>query len=199
MSTSARILQAALKSQQAWAQTAGKAGAFWAFPGFLAFGWVLFPALDHEWKQEMGWASDPKAVVKKVHAAKVARMEAHMKAKGIDPDSDKKAKKDEDEEEEEEEEEAPAEEDAEEEEETAPATEDEDAGDEEEGGDDEEEGGDDEGGDEEEDDDEPSPPKPLFDPVQGRNLTKQEFWDNFQLKSVRMNDEDDDEEDEDGE
>ena len=185
MSSSAKILAQALKSQQAWARTAGTAGAYWVFPGLLTAGWLLWPALDQEWLQSIGMATDPSLVVKQVQEAKVARMEAHMKAKGIEVPS--KAAKEE-EEEEEEEEEAPA---PEEEEEPAPADEEEDDGGDE-GGDE-----DDEGDDDDDDEDVGPPPKPLYDPVKGDNLTSAEMWDNFTIKAVRMNDEDDDD-DEDG-
>ena len=193
MSSSSKILQTALKSQQAWAKTAGKAGAFWIFPGLLTAGWLLFPALDQEWKREVGLETDPSLIIKQVEAAKTARMEAFMKAKGIEkPKADEK---EDEEEEEEEEEEAPPAEEEEEEEEAGPADEEEDVV--EEGGDDEEEGGDDE--EEEDDDEEAPPPKPLYDPVKGGDLTKDEMWDNFILKAIKMNDEDDDDDDEDGE
>jgi len=193
-------MQAALKSQQAWAKTAATAGAYWIFPGLLTAGWLLFPALDQEWKESLGLATNPSLVVKQVQDAKTARMEAFMKAKGIE--TPKAAEKDEDEEEEEaeeEEEEAPVEEEEEAEEEAAgPADEEEDTGAEEEEKEEEEEeesGDDDE---EEEEDDEAPPPKPLYDPVKGANLTNHEMWDNFILKTVKMNDEDDDDdEDED--
>ena len=196
-------MQAALKSQQAWAKTAAKAGAYWIFPGLLTAGWLLFPALDQEWKQNLGLETDPMLVVKQVQDAKTARMEAFMKAKGIE--KPKASEKEDDEEEEEEEEEAPAEEEAEEEEgeEAGPADEEEDSGAAEEEEEEEKEGGDDEEGEEDEDDDDEEsgpPPKPLYDPVKGANLTHNEIWDNFTLKALKMNDDDDDDdEDEDGE
>ena len=185
-STSARILKQALKSQQAWARTAGTAGAYWVFPGLLTAGWLLWPALDQEWLQSIGLATDPSLVVKQVQEAKVARMEARLKAKGIAPASAAAAKEEEEDEEEEEEEEAAAEE----EEEPAPADEEEDSGD-----DDDDDGDDD---DDDDDDDAGPPPKPLYDPVKGDKLTPDEMWDNFTLKAVRMNDDDDDDDDDDG-
>ena len=65
--------------------------------------------------------------------------------------------------------------------------------DDEEGGDEEEEEN------EDEDDDEPAPPKPLYEPVKGDDVSRKDLWDNFSIKAVRMTDEefDDEEYDED--
>ena len=89
--------------------------AFWAFPLLLGAGWVLWPALDYEWKMELGLAPDPEAVVNRVQLEKEQRLAAKMKAAGGGGGAQAAA---EEEEEEEEEEAAAAEE--EEEEEAAP-------------------------------------------------------------------------------
>jgi hypothetical protein len=159
-------------------------GAVWVFPIVVGAGWVLWPAMDYEWKMSMGLAADPEAGINHVQQLKDRRFEAHLAASG------KKIKKEVEKEDEEEEEEA-----AEDEEEAG--------GDEEGGGDDEEEGGGggDEGGDEEEeeeDEDEEEKKLPsLYDPVKGEHVTMTDHWDNFTLKALRMSDDDDDDDEDD--
>jgi len=50
--------------------------------------------------------------------------------------------------------------------------------------------------DEDDDDDGPSPPAPLYDPVKGApdELSKEDLWDNFTIKAVRMTDDEFDDE-----
>jgi hypothetical protein len=173
----------------------------WAFPGLLTVGWLLWPALDKEWMQELGLASDPDADWKAVQAAKMARMEAKRIASGGAPRAAAAAaavaaEEDDAEEEEEVEEASPKaetekeeEEEEEEEKEVAPADEDEE---EEQAG-----GGDDgEGDDDEEEEKEVAAFPKLYDPVKGKNLTREEIWDNFTLKSIDFLAEDDDDEEE---
>jgi hypothetical protein len=178
----ARVLQKGLASQIAWGRTVGASAGYWAFPGLMIAGWILWPALDQEWLQGLGLATDPEAIVKTVQEAKTVRMEAHFKAKGGGAvlAVDDNAGKENDDEEEEEEEEAPVEE-----ADPAPADEEEDVPEEEAEEEDEEE----------EEESEDAPAKPLYDPVKGEHLTTDELWDNFILKAVRMNDDDDDDDD----
>lgn len=161
----------------------------WAFPLAGTAGWVLWPALDLEWKVSLGLASDPEGDVKYVENLRVMRMEAAKQAKGVMDDVDAVKEKvavlvEEEEEEEEVEEEAPVEE--EEEEDAAPAPEEE----EEESGDDAEE--------EEEEEAEEGPRKELYEYVKG-SKENEVIWDNFALKSVRMGEDDDDDDDDEGE
>jgi len=153
---------------------------FWAFPAAVGAGWLLWPALDYEWKMEMGLAPDPEAVINRVQAEKDQRLALKMK--------DKPAVVEDDEEEEEEEEAAPEEE--EEEEEAAPAQDE--AEDEEdvpamEDGDDEDVGGEAGGGDDDEDEEsEEAPPPPLYLPTKKDKLAPKDVWDNFTLKALKM-------------
>jgi len=50
--------------------------------------------------------------------------------------------------------------------------------------------------DDDDDDDEPSPPAPLYEPVKGTpdELKKEDLWDNFTIKAVRMTDDEFDDE-----
>jgi hypothetical protein len=151
----------------------------WAFPITLGLGWFMWPALDYEWKMEMGFAPDPEAAINKVHNAKLARMEALKIAKGGSVSSgalkDAFAEKDDDDEEEEEA--------TEEETEDSPG----------------EDGDDDvpaaEYGDaEEEEEEEEIKFKPLFVPTKAEKLGPKEIWDNFTIKALNMSEDDDDEE-----
>lgn len=156
--------------------------ALWAFPGLVGLGWFLWPALDYEWKMEMGWAPDPEAGVNRVHNAKLARMEAAVQnaakqggsvssSSGIALTGASAAK------EEREEEEV-----ASEEEEDVPAMED---------------GDDNDSSDDEEEEEQEIKIKPLYLPTKADKLTPQEIWDNFTVKALNMSeDDDDDDEDE---
>jgi hypothetical protein len=187
----ARVLQKGLASQIAWGRTVGASAGYWAFPGLMIAGWILWPALDQEWLQGLGLATDPEAIVKTVQEAKTVRMEAHFKAKGggavlaVDDNAGKENDDEEEEEEENDDEEAPPEQ--EEEADPAPADEEEDVP--------EEDVPEEEDEEEEEEESEDAPVKPLYDPVKGEHLTTDELWDNFILKAVRMNDDDDDDDD----
>lgn len=130
---------------------------------------VCFRFFAVEWKISLGLAPDPEAGVQMVQDARIKRMEA----KGIFL---KKSGGDDEEEEEEEEED----------EEQEPEAEEEESGD---------EGGDDEDSEEEEEeDDEPKVViKPLYVPLKGKKLGKEEIWDNFTIKALKMNDDDEDE------
>ena len=75
MSFTRQMFQKAMSSQVRFFKTVGKSGALWAFPGLVTAGWLLWPALDQEWLQSLGLASDPDAVVKAVQAAKEAEQE----------------------------------------------------------------------------------------------------------------------------
>jgi hypothetical protein len=160
---------------------------FWAFPAGLGFAWILWPALDYEWKMELGLAPDPEAVINRVYEQKLARMKAVQMAKtgGTSVSSSALAaaavEKDDDDEEEEE---AVAEPEEEKEEEAAaegdddvPAMED---------GDDEEE--------EEEEEEESASIKikPLYLPTKADKLGLDDIWDNFTIKAVNMSEDDDD-------
>jgi hypothetical protein len=167
-------------------------GAVWAFPIIVGASWVLWPAIDYEWKMSMGLAADPEASINYVQKLKDQRLVAHHLA-AASSSGNKTMKKEV--EEEEEEEEAAAEEGGDEEggdEEGG----DEEGGDKEGGGDDDEEegGGDDEEEEEEEDDGEPKKldiPS-LYDPVKGEKVAIADQWDNFTLKALNMSDDDDD-------
>ena len=64
----------------------------------------------------------------------------------------------------------------------------------------EDKGADEDEGDEEEEEEESKPPvKPLYIPTKGEKLSKQEMWDNFTIKALKMTEDDDDEEEEDDE
>lgn len=170
--------------------------AYWAFPALLGFGWILWPALDYEWKMELGLAPDPEAAMNRVYEAKLARMEAAKITHGtttttttaggkVTADAGDDGEEEDTEEESEEEEEA--------------------AGDEPEEKDDEETAADDdvpamEDGDAEEgDDDEEEEPesikfKPLYVPTKAAKLNMEEVWDNFTIKALNMSEDDDDDE-----
>ena len=53
----------------------GSENVFWLFPAALGAGWLLWPAIDLEWKMEMGLAEDPEAPIIAVQEAKTRRME----------------------------------------------------------------------------------------------------------------------------
>jgi hypothetical protein len=154
--------------------------AVWALPGLTLVGWILWPALDAEWMIGMGLFDDPMAGNNMVQAAKDVRMAAKGPIGGA-------AAAEEEEEEEEAEEEAEEEEAAAEEEEEEEA-----AADEEEEEEKEEEA-------EEEDDEDEAKIviKPLYLPTKAAKLNKEDMWDNFTIKAVRMSDDDDDDDDED--
>ena len=156
--------------------------AFWAFPLLLGAGWVLWPALDYEWKMELGLAPDPEAVVNRVQLEKEQRLAAKMKAGGGGGGGAQAAAEEEEEEEEEaaaaeeeEEEAAPVAAADEQEEEDVPAMEDGDA--EEESSSEEEES--------EEEEAEEAPVPPLYLPTKADKLSPQDVWDNFTIK-VRL-------------
>jgi hypothetical protein len=186
---------------------------FWGVPLVMTAAWLLYPTLDQNWLMEVGWAADPEAHINLVEEEKQKRLQAYKLAKGIPASGTKTTKKEkveeeqEEEEQEEEEEESTEEEMSDEEEdeespketseeEDVPAMEDGDEDAEEEG---EEEAGEEEEEEEEEDDEkEPVPGGPfLYDPVKGDNLTYEEIFDNFTIKSLHMTDDDDDDDDED--
>jgi hypothetical protein len=159
---------------------------YWALPVTVGAGWLLWPAIDLEWKMELGLAGDPEDGIKKVQAAKMKRMELVLGQQAKVAMASPK----EDDEEEEEEEEGDAEGEGEEE-----AGGEGEGGGEEEGGD--EEGGDEdggEGGDDEEEEEKSVAIKPLYvviKPPAGIKLPIQQMWDNFAIKAVKMTEEDD--------
>jgi flagellar biosynthesis GTPase FlhF len=161
----------------------------WAVPGLTLVGWILYPAMDEEFMIGLGLFPDPDADVNMVQAAKDARMALKFPNQASTAGG---AAVVEEEEEEEEEASAEAEEEAaSEEEEEEEAAADEAAADEE-----EEEAADEE--EEEEEDEEKIEIKPLYLPTKGKHLDKEDIWDNFTIKAVRMNEDmDDDDEDED--
>jgi len=145
---------------------------FWAFPALVGAGWVIWPAIDYEWKMEMGWAPDPEATINRVQAEKEQRYALKAKSKPAEEEEEEEAAAAA------EEEEAPAAEEEEEEEESeeaaapmdfedVPAMED---------GDEEEEEK------EEEEEAEEAPVPPLYLPTKADKLTPQDVWDNFTLK-----------------
>jgi hypothetical protein len=151
--------------------------------------WFLYPAIDHDWLQERGLMRDPEWQVQRVHEAKLARMEAAGKGRSTEgpPDTANKAGAAKEEEEQEEEEEAPPAEEEEEEEEAPQPPEAEEE---------EEDVAAAEGADEEEEEQEEESEvhvKPLYLPTKKDKLTPQEMWDNFTLKALRMDDEEEDE------
>ena len=150
--------------------------AAWAFPGTMIFSWVIWPTLDRDWLQEIGLVADPDAGMLSVQAATKARMEARMATVAA-------AKMEKEGAVEEEEEEAAPEDAAKED--VAPA----DEGEEEEEQEEEDE--------EKEKEEESLELKPLYDPVKGDNLTREEMWDNYTLKATRLDDDDDDDDEED--
>ena len=164
---------------------------YWALPVTVGAGWLLWPAIDLEWKMELGLAPDPEDGIKKVQAAKMKRMELALgqqsKVAMASPKED---------EEEEEEYEGDAEGEGEDENggEGGGGGTDEEGGDEE-GGDEEgedEDGGED-GGDEEEEE-KSVEIKPLYvviKPPSGIQLPIQQMWDNFAIKALKMTEEDD--------
>jgi hypothetical protein len=144
---------------------------------------------------EVGWAPDPEAYMNQLEEEKKKRLETFKLAKGIPISGTKTTKKEKVEEEEEEEDTEEEEESSDEED--VPAMEDGDEGGDEE---DEEVEEEEEEEEEEEDDDEkePVPGGPfLYDPVKRDNLTYEEIFDNFAIKSLHMSDDDDDDDDED--
>jgi hypothetical protein len=152
----------------------------WAFPITLGLGWFMWPALDYEWKMEMGFAPDPEAAINKVHNAKLARMEALKIAKGGSISSgalqDAVAEKDDDEEEEEAtEEETEEESSVDDGDDDVPAAED---------------------GDAEEEEEEEIKFKPLFVPTKAEKLGPKEIWDNFTIKALNVSEDDDDDDEE---
>ena len=187
-------------------------GAMWAFPLAVTAGWLLWPAVDYEWKMELGLAPDPEATINRVHQEKLKRYDDFRKANGKPPVGAAAAAKAVVEEEEEEEEEAAADEDevgggggGDDETGEEGGEEGEGGGGDEDGAGDEagaggEEGEEQEDGEEEEDeeDDEPKKPNipPLYMPNKDKKLGLQDQWDNFTLKALNY-DEDDDDDDED--
>lgn len=155
---------------------------FWAFPVLVGTGWLLWPALDHEWKMNLGLASDPERIINRVQLEKDQRLAAKKNmtlsgsggsistsnAKTEEEEDEEEVVEDADNDEEEEEEQVVNEAAAEEEDEDdAPALE----------NDDEEE-------EDEESEEEPAPP--LYMPSKGKNLTSEEIWDTFTIKALRM-------------
>jgi hypothetical protein len=175
-------------SSQVTKSILGSNSLLWVFPLTATFGWILYPVLDTEWLQEMGLASDPNAELVRVSAARMARLQAHAaakeakKAKVTSSSSAAvvatKHKKEEDKEEE-----------GEEPEEDAGAVEEEDAGAVEEEDEDGKES-------EEEEEAEPTAVKRLYYPIKGDKLTTEELWYNFTVKTIRLSDAEDEEEDE---
>jgi hypothetical protein len=155
----------------------------WGFPLAVFGGWILFPALDYDWKISVGLEADPEAPSNAVQAAKDARREAFEKAKG----QSTPATQEEDDDDVEEEDTAEPEEEQEAEEE--PTT---DGDENEESEESEEEEA------EEEEEEEKIEIKPLYMPTKGKNLTPQDIWDNFTSKAVRMSEDDDDDDDDEG-
>jgi len=207
-------------SQMRYVKQVASEGALWIFPGVVTLSWLVFPAIDRGWRVEAGWTPDPESDVKMVEAAKMVRMEAYYKEKGLALPGTTAAKADDEEEEEEPEEEeagGPAEEEGEDESGDDEADADESGDDEadadesgddeadaDESGDDEadaDESGDDEAdaGEDDDDDEEEAPKKKtgIFSPVKKGNLTLEEQWDNFTMKAINYGDEDDDDDDED--
>jgi hypothetical protein len=168
-------------------------GAIWAFPIIVGASWVLWPAIDYEWKMSVGLAADPEASINYVQKLKDQRLVAHHLAAASSSSGKTTIKKEVEEEEEEEEEEAAAEEGGDEEGGDEKGG-DEEGGDEKGGDDDDEEGG---GDDEEEEEDDGEPKKldipSLYDPVKGEKVAIADQWDNFTLKALNMSDDDDDE------
>jgi hypothetical protein len=155
----------------------------WAIPGLIISGWIFIPCIDEGWRVEHGITKDPEWQWKLVEAAKKSRLEAYQKANGIAPAGESTTtKKEEEIEEEAGEEEA-------EEEEPAPV------------GDDTEEAGEEEEEKEEEEEQDVKPWKATdFYPLtKGKTLTLEEKWDNLTLKSLVLDDENDEFEDEDDE
>mmetsp|Transcript_22207 Transcript_22207/g.28723 ORF Transcript_22207/g.28723 Transcript_22207/m.28723 type:complete len:194 (+) Transcript_22207:130-711(+) len=177
-------------SQMRYVKQVASEGALWIFPGVVTLSWLVFPAIDRGWRVEAGWTPDPESDVKMVEAAKMVRMEAYYKEKGLALPGTTAAKADDEEEEEEpEEEEAGGAADEEGEDESG-----DDEADADESGDDEVDAG------EDDDDDEEEAPKKktgIFSPVKKGNLTLEEQWDNFTMKAINYGDEDDDDDDED--
>jgi flagellar biosynthesis GTPase FlhF len=194
---------------------------FWGVPLVMTAAWLLYPTLDQNWLVEVGWAADPEATINRVEEEKQKRLQAFKLAKGIPASGTKTTKKEKVEEEEEEEEEEQGEEEESTEEETSeeeeeeespketseeedvPAMEDGDEDAEEEGEDEKEAEEEEEEEEEEEDDDDEKEPVPggpfLYDPVKGDNLTYEEIFDNFTIKSLHMTDDDDDDDDDEDE
>jgi hypothetical protein len=174
--------QRLLRSQTAWARQVGGGGILWAFPATVFAGWMLFPALDYEWKMSLGLAPDPEAGEKMVQAAKMARLDI---LKG--PQLNVAAA-------------APEEEEEEAEEEEAEPEEEEEAG--EQGGDEPEpdsENEDDDDDDEEEVKIVTMSVEKVFGGKKSTGDIKVDAWENFSIKSVKMSEDDDDDEDEDEE
>jgi hypothetical protein len=147
--------------------------AVWVVPAGIGGAWLVWPALNFEWKMEMGLATSPDADMFRVQEEKQKRYEAKFGKKADAKDDD--------------DEEAEEEEDTEEEEDKENPEEDEEEADQGEsgaGGDDEEAGDkDDDADDEEEDEEEESAivVPPLFVPSKGK-LSKEQVWDNFTIK-----------------
>jgi len=150
--------------------TTTKSEVFWTFPLLVGGGWLLWPAIDLEYKVELGLAADPDAGLNAVEAARQRRMDLVLATK---PNSNG----------------GPADDDEDDEEEEGGGGDGDDGDEEEEGG----SGGDGEE-DEEEEDEQKIEIKPLYLPTKGKKLNKYEIWDNFTIKAVKMTDEDDDEE-----
>ncbi|GKY94512.1 hypothetical protein MPSEU_000417100 [Mayamaea pseudoterrestris] len=170
--------------------------AVWIVPAGLGAGWLLWPAMDHEWKMELGLARDPDAEMFKVQEMKKQRYEAKF-GKSMDAKDEDEEEEDEPEDDEEEKEDGPEEEAPEEEsEEEGIGGGDDDANDT--GDDDDDAAGDDE---EEEEEEEESPIQvpPLYVPTKGK-LTPEQVWDNYTIRAVNwLADDDDDEDEEDDE
>jgi hypothetical protein len=172
--------------------------AMWAFPALVGFGWFLWPAIDYEWKMEMGLAPDPEAAMNRVYNAKLARMEAVKIAKqgggggGADGSGSLKVAAEKEEEEEQEEEEEGVE--AEEEQEEVAAEEEEEKEGEAATGDDDVPAMEDGDADEEEAEEEEESElkfKPLYVPTKAKKLGPKEIWDNFTIKALNMSEDDD--------
>lgn len=158
----------------------------WAVPLGLTAAWVIFPAIDYDYRIEIGVTPDPEGPSKFVQAGMVARKAAYEQAKALGGKA--KASKAEETVEEEDEPEPEVEEVEEEEEEPAPVGDDSEESEEEEPapvGDDSEES------EEEEEEEEEVVVKPLYMPTKGKHLTNEEIWDNFTLKAINYRDEDD--------
>ena len=174
------VAQRALQSQIRFFRLMGSEAIYWTFPLAVGGIWFVWPFLDHEDLLHYKLMADPEAEVNMIHEAKMKRLEAYNKAKGIVPGAApaKKASAVEEDEDEEEAEEAPAEEEGSEE-----ATAEEESGDAEGGAEEEEE---------EEEEEEKAPKFGVFFPTKGDNLTLEEQWDNFTVKAVNYSDDDDD-------
>lgn len=143
----------------------------WGAPGFVAFTWFIWGALNDDIKESVGLYWDPDAAINRVEAEYLKRMEAREALKAASSPS-----KDDDEEEEEDE--GVTAEDIEEAVNAAI---------EQSGGDDDE---DEPAPEEEEEEEEEEAPKPKKKKVDASTLTKEEKWDMFTEKAISPGEDD---------